>query len=51
VEAVWVKESLHPVFHLGRYVLEPRMVDPVLRGILSERKFVEVISGNVFVEV
>ena len=43
-----IKQMLHSILHILRYVSKPGMVDPVLRGIFGERKSRETVSGDEF---
>jgi hypothetical protein len=38
-------------FHVLQHILEPGVVNPMLGSGVSERKFLQVVSGDIFVEV
>jgi hypothetical protein len=47
----WVEQLLHPSFEILRHLLELGMVNPMLRSIFSEGKFLQATYGDRFVQV
>jgi hypothetical protein len=46
-----VEQLFHPIFHVFRHTPEQGMVDPVLCSILSQRVFLQAVSGDAIIQV
>jgi hypothetical protein len=46
-----LEQRFHPIFYVSRYTLKHRMVDPMLRSIFGERKFLQAGPGDVIIKV
>jgi len=46
-----VKELFHPFNRVLRHIFKTGMLKPMLGGIFSEWKFVQVVSGDVSIQV
>jgi hypothetical protein len=46
-----VKQLLHSFGHILRHTLKTGMSQPVLRSVSSEGEILQVVSGDVFVQV
>src|SRR6266403_3812011 len=46
-----VEQAFHPLFHMLRHVLEPYVVNPMLRCIFDQRKIRQIVSGDILVQV